>query len=585
MKRTVKIFFLLIAMFIALNTAAFAVNVEITSNYNDTHLNEGVVNESGTPIPWMSGYVVQIIKLAGSSPNPPASNGDPTGGDTVIGTVEVGDWSFGIDGYIYSNVTASAGDRLICRLFNNPDRSIATYYGNSEIYTVSTNAFQSWDVNGSTDIPAFATSMVFDSTPPSPPTNMKVTQEAHGDLFATWTASVSPDTAGTRIIWRTDGYATDQLDYTGSNYADIAVAAAQVLRNTGLTHGTRYYYAAFAYDTSNNYSGAATSSEVSNDIVPPSVTTTEPISSAVGVDTSSNITVTFDDNMSPSDTINAFEMTAQNGTSVAGSGSLSPANQLIFDPGTDLVGNTTYRCTLGATARDDAGNLITSSFTWTFRTAGSVITAIPPRIENIKFDGWNVKAGDVIAPRPRITADITDPNIGISEITTIEITVDTISYIYSFTQLPAIYSANFMDFRLPANLASGAHTFTIRAENTVGDISQESIPGLLVAGGEVRIIGQFVNFPAEVDSGKGTTFAYTLSAASDIQIYIYGISGIVFKKKIPNGAPGTKAGYNEVFWDGLNSLGNPLGNGMYIVLIASGDKKLGKMNLIIKNKP
>jgi Bacterial Ig-like domain len=588
MMKTSKSLMILAIMAFALFSSckAFAVNLEITTSQSDTSTYEGVVDQSGTLLPRFSGYWVQIIKTSTGSINPPDKFGDPTNGDVVIASVEVGDgFVFGPNGNFDTELSiVNSGDILYCRAFNTPSPSTATYYGNSEIYTVQSYSPQTWNINGSADTPAFATNMSFDTTPPVPPTSLVVSPEISGDLFVSWTPSTSPDDAGTRIIIRTDRSATSEFDYSGATYEDISAAAAQALRDTGLLNGVKYYFTIFSYDTSNNFSTGVSSSETAFDLLPPAVSTTEPISGRMDADPSTTISVTFNDTMNASNTINAFHIIAQNGASVSGSGALSPLNKFVFTPSANLVGNVTYTCTVDTTATDKAGNPLPARYTWQFRTAGAIIAGIPPFISNIKFDGWGAKTGDFIAPRPRITADITDP-LGFGNISSVEVLLDSTVYYYGNDILSAVFSAGFMSFLPTSSMTSGTHTVTVRAWNWLGLLTEESIAGLQIAGGELRIIGQFVNYPAEVDSGKGTTFAYTLSAPSDIQLYIYGIGGIVLKKVIASGTPGGMAGYNEVYWDGLSGIGHPLGNGMYIVIVAAGDKRLGKLNLIINNSP
>lgn len=98
-----------------------------------------------------------------------------------------------------------------------------------------------------------------------------------------------------------------------------------------------------------------------------------------------------------------------------------------------------------------------------------------------------------------------------------------------------------------------------------------------------KIIGKISCKPAEFESGNGTMFTYALNVDSDVQINIYEKKRLVYKQDIYAGKPGGKAGHNEVFWRGVSSLGRPLGNGKYAVIITSGNSRLAKTNITIKN--
>jgi hypothetical protein len=80
-------------------------------------------------------------------------------------------------------------------------------------------------------------------------------------------------------------------------------------------------------------------------------------------------------------------------------------------------------------------------------------------------------------------------------------------------------------------------------------------------------------------------FYYELLAASDVDIYVYDVSGTIrWQKSLPydpstsgTSGSGGSAGTNRVFWDGEDSFGDDIGNGAYIYMIVardSGDRKI-----------
>lgn len=71
-----------------------------------------------------------------------------------------------------------------------------------------------------------------------------------------WTNPDDPDTQGTVVRVRTDGYPASPTD--GSPVCDVSGGPGQAgaFNHTGLTNGATYYYSAFAYDPVRNYSPA-----------------------------------------------------------------------------------------------------------------------------------------------------------------------------------------------------------------------------------------------------------------------------------------------------------------------------------------
>jgi hypothetical protein len=90
-----------------------------------------------------------------------------------------------------------------------------------------------------------------DFTPPSPVTNFNAIG-GDGQVSLSWTNPTS-GFSGTRIVFKTGGYPTGPTDgmvvYVGSGTSTI---------HGGLVNGTRYYYAAYAYDAVPNYSTGVT---------------------------------------------------------------------------------------------------------------------------------------------------------------------------------------------------------------------------------------------------------------------------------------------------------------------------------------
>lgn len=110
-----------------------------------------------------------------------------------------------------------------------------------------------------------------DTTPPSPVTNF---QASAGDrqVALSWKHSTSSDSRGTMIRFKTSGYPTSASDGTVACDKQAAPGTNDSCVHSGLTNGTTYYYAAFAYDAVPNYaSGVQAQAQPSAPVnVPPS---------------------------------------------------------------------------------------------------------------------------------------------------------------------------------------------------------------------------------------------------------------------------------------------------------------------------
>jgi len=585
MKRKVMfIFVLFINLSLVLILPAFAENITITTGYLS---NQGVTDNIGSQL-WgtdEAGCLVQIIKVGSGGPYPSDKYGNPTPPDTLMLPA-----SYIGEGFLYelepangrfataSSYLVNPGEHIIVRVWNSIEASQSTYYGDSPVLTVEAY-MTDWNIKGTDNFPAFSTTQYFDNIPPDPPSNFIATPDASGDIILTWTKSSSPDAIGTRIVWRTDRSPTMEWDYLDGNFTNVLIAAAQAYRHTNLTQGITYDYGAFSYDSTANFSTpAATTSEVSNDTLPPNVVGYAPTGTSAPP-TTTKIVVTFDDRMNRASVEGAIV-----GLSFSSFNWSTNDKTVSCEISGSLAAGTWYYITVETSAADKALNQLGSPFSWSFRTAAGQ----PPRILDFKIDGWKQYAGEIISPHPKLSATITDEDSGFAGISTVEMQANSALYSFTASELDAVYNRTngYFDARFPVFLPEGTYTITLRAFDSSGNSTEESVAGLKISGGAAEVIQKEVySYPSEFESGKGTILAYKLNVTSDIQIYVYSAGGLVFKKKIAAGEPGGIAGYNEVAWDGLSSLGNKLSNGLYVVIIANGDKRLAKLYVKINNPP
>lgn len=106
--------------------------------------------------------------------------------------------------------------------------------------------------DGSCDIGAVEYQGGADTTPPAAVTNFTTTA---GDTQLTlkWTHSVSSDSRGTMIRYKTSGTPTSASDGALACDKQGPAGSADQCVHAGLTNGTTYFYAAFSYDAVPNY--------------------------------------------------------------------------------------------------------------------------------------------------------------------------------------------------------------------------------------------------------------------------------------------------------------------------------------------
>lgn len=85
-----------------------------------------------------------------------------------------------------------------------------------------------------------------------------------------------------------------------------------------------------------------------------------------------------------------------------------------------------------------------------------------------------------------------------------------------------------------------------------------------------------INSPNPFDPASGqTTIYYNLPKDSDVEVYIFSISGnLLWKTSFLAGSDGGRPGENKLIWDGISSFGDMLSTGVYFVHIM--EKGTGK---------
>ena len=103
------------------------------------------------------------------------------------------------------------------------------------------------------------------------------------------------------------------------------------------------------------------------DIVPPRIVAAIPPADATNVPVDTDVRVYFSEPMDTSATEGAFSLSGPDGAVTGTVTWLGGGSTLVFRPSMDLRRNGTYTATVGASARDAAGNPLPQSATWSFR--------------------------------------------------------------------------------------------------------------------------------------------------------------------------------------------------------------------------
>ena len=135
------------------------------------------------------------------------------------------------------------------------------------------------------------------------------------------------------------------------------------------------------------------------DTDPPAVSGKAPADGATGVAADANVTVTFDEAMSPATVSGAFTLVDEAGAPVAATVSGS-GTTFTLDPTADLAGGKRYTAQVAATAADAAGNPMGAAQSWSFTTAVTTGPPGPPPPPNPE-DPWCA----VVPQRPTNTGN------------------------------------------------------------------------------------------------------------------------------------------------------------------------------------
>jgi len=199
----------------------------------------------------------------------------------------------------------------------------------------------------------------------------------------------------------------------------------------------------------------------------------------------------------------------------------------------------------------------------------------------IGFDGLeNVVSGDMIPEDAQMIAEIKDDSSGINitgEIGhKIMLTLDEANEIDMtdyFQYNPGSYLEGKLLYTLP-DMSEGPHSIYLKVWDNANNSSVEKLD-IVVVPDDVLRIEDVLNYPNPLSSD--THFTFRINQDAEIKIKIFTISGRLIKEI--DGFYGY-AGFNKIFWDGLDEMDDIPANGVYLYkLIAKamgGEKALQK---------
>ncbi|MFC1596124.1 T9SS type A sorting domain-containing protein [Candidatus Margulisiibacteriota bacterium] len=233
------------------------------------------------------------------------------------------------------------------------------------------------------------------------------------------------------------------------------------------------------------------------------------------------------------------------------------------------------------TAVDPAGNATAVS-------GRVVLDTVLPSINEVTFDGNKAIDGDRISATPLIKVKLYDAASGI-DARAVTLSIDGV--VKTNLEVSIGSGSNSVievSYQVPSALSAGTHNVKVEVKDLAGSAASITLSDLVVAvTQQAEIAGTILNYPNPFNpETESTKLAYQLTAQADVDVYIYSITGKrIFHKVIETGEAGSRVGYNEVAWDGRDSFGDMVGNGVYLVHIVTDDgggkKLLGKVKVLV----
>lgn len=203
-------------------------------------------------------------------------------------------------------------------------------------------------------------------------------------------------------------------------------------------------------------------------------------------------------------------------------------------------------------------------------------SALGVTITNITLDEKTIQNGDYVGSTPTIEFLLNSDTFPISS-WNISIQSDSNEYISS-----AVLSESTQNIRISHKvntpLSSGSYSLTVSATNSNNETSSANIITFDV--NTKFALNNVLNSPNPFNPNLELNYIeYQLTQDADVVIMLYSIDGEKQKewRFDASTAPGGKAGYNSIPWNGVNRFNETVANGVYIAyIIAKSDGKTQK---------
>jgi hypothetical protein len=416
-----------------------------------------------------------------------------------------------------------------------------------------------------------------DTIPPGPAGGFTALALNDGTVKLRWTRASASDARGVHIRYSATAYPDDEtegsyVDNGAGGMFDGAPAQADSFIHSELTVGTTYYYAAFAYDEEDNYSGGVTASATPYDEIAPTFD--------ISVFQNPYLTNHLDVFVIPAEAIfDTSLVVVVNGTHTLDM-DVTDASERVYRGDYDLYG--TGSVSIRAYGRD-----VNDNYGWTERNFSSTFVLAGSGGVARSLDGLcqvNIPGSSVSGDMYVIVLEEWGPNGDI---------------IYEFSPSAGLGDFAELSILLSDDLASPEHLSLARVEDG------EAVPiESYIAEGENRIVshvdrlGSFsLVWRADIETpvyGEGdlavfqnvpnpfvgnTTIAFEMPRLGTVKVDIVSVDGRLIRTRFDDTVlPGRRS----VDWDGHDADGNRVASGVYLYRVRTDSKVVTKKMILLR---
>ena len=376
----------------------------------------------------------------------------------------------------------------------------------------------------------------------------------------------------TTAISASDDFATvsaAQITNTSGEFTIVGTftSGTSSLSDTGLTNGTTYHYAIFIQDTAGNYSSSsAIASATPSDVTAPSPVTG--LSGSLQSDGTYQLTWTNPtdadfDGFTIRRSLNSFPSTELSGSQVIAT--------------TDI----TIITTIDTTVLENGNTYYYSVFTHDVDLNYSVAATHQVILEgitlgDIEVDSRVLASSDFVGLQPTLEFPITFPDNAASSLSidlSFSVTHSVNGQVIDTPSNQTITDTTTVSVPISIPLDQGTrYILSISGtDNTGATLSTQSVSFQTMS--DDLTLTEVLNGPNPFNpSTESTRIQYQLGRDADVSIYIFSISGRkVWSDSYTASSTGGITGLNTVLWNGQDSTGTTVANGVYIAYVIADD--------------